>query len=100
MLELLLNGREAAAVAIRTTTPPSQSATFEVHCGGALVYWEDESGRVFTPAAESNGGICEEGASSGGRHTHAVVVSRTPFVKHLDFIARAGVGGALDAVAG
>ena len=105
MLELLFDGREAAAVAIKTVLPSGRSATFEVYRGATLVYREDGSGRVFTPAVcggGSGGGggdTCENGADSGSRHTHAVVVSRTPFVKHLDFIMKAGASGEPNAVA-
>lgn len=118
MLELLLGDGEVAATAVQQHMeggPP----TVEVFQDGRLVYREAD-GRVVKPQTSQGSDACSNvsgsntgagsdtsssSSSSGNsnwsprgpscqpRPTHRAVLSRTPLVKHLDWVALKGTGG-------
>lgn len=96
-LELLWEDGEVGAV-LTQQLHPSGELHIDVHCKGSHTWCErgnfcrthhtlDAASEASHLAAlHSSGGSTRSG-------THQAVVSETPFVKHLDFIARKGVGG-------
>lgn len=96
-LELLWEDGEVGAV-LTQQLHPSGELHLDVHCKGSHVWCErgsfccthhtlDKASEESVPAAlHSSGGSPRMG-------THQALISETPFVKHLDFIARKGVGG-------
>lgn len=107
VLELLLHDGEVAAMAVQQHAKGG-AAMVEVFRDGRLVYTEAD-GRVVKPQTQrgndasnkvSSGdgrdlstGKATVGARSELRPTHRAVLSRTPLVKHLDWVALKGTGG-------
>ena len=93
-LELVYEDGEVGAVL--TQTLQSGATLVDVHRGPHHVY--QEAGGSFsthhTLRSSSRFGDGSSAGSGEGRRTHQAIVSETPFVKHLDFIAMKGVGGA------
>jgi len=81
VLELLFGEDELAAVGVQHRVGRGAS-TFEVYEQEELIYRETDGRVVKSP-----------GTGGGGRQTHRAVLSNTPFVNHLDFVAVAGIGG-------
>lgn len=99
VLDLVYEDGEIGAVLTRTTLPGGQHQV-DVHCGPHHVY-QEISGMFSTHhtlhAAPDN--HIASGSVGGSKRTHLVMVSDSPFVRHLDFIALRGVGGGFPAKA-
>jgi hypothetical protein len=112
VLELLLGDGDIAATAVMHQAG-SGASVIEVHLQDGACVYREVGGRVFKPlvtsaaaptAAESAAGAARaasdaagSGGGSGGsrrRATHRALLGRTPLVKHLDWLALRGTGGA------
>lgn len=81
VLELLFGEDELAAVGVQHRVGRGASI-YEVYEQEELIYRETDGRVVKSP-----------GVGGGGRQTHRAVLSNTPLVNHLDFVAVAGIGG-------
>ncbi len=95
VLELVYEDGEVGAVLTHRALP-SGATLVDVHRGPHHVYQEAGGGfsTHHTLRVSSRSGNGSSASSGEGRRTHQAIVSETPFVKHLDFIAMKGVGGA------
>lgn len=94
-LELRWKDGTVGAV-LRQVIHPSGKLHIDVHCEGIHV-WQERGSICHTHHSLSDPSRCQSTPHGQGRptnpRTHQAVVSETPFVKHLDFIALNGVGG-------
>lgn len=102
-LELIWEDGEVGAVLTQHLQPDSSgNIHLDVHCCGRHV-WRERGDSCHTHhtldaaddcrASEEEPSTADTTRAPGRPCTHQAVVSETPFVKHLDFIAMKGVGG-------